>query len=155
MQDSSSEWLGSEWFDRSEPEPDETDDEHYMQRPTSAGSYMGSSPYRTGRGTGNRTVHDNIPKIAEVDDDTTFKKSRKKKLPPLFSDTLRNKPNLSSSADEGGVSDSGGLSGKEEWLKDKSDSPKRVTFRPLGGLQDNKLRKKMKPSTKMVRIGGK
>ena len=154
-QDSSSEWLGSEWFDRSEPEPDETDDEHYMQRPTSAGSYMGSSPYRTGRGTGNRTVHDNIPKIAEVDDDTTFKKSRKKKLPPLFSDTLRNKPNLSSSADEGGISDSAGLSGKEEWLKDKSDSPKRVTFRPLGGLQDNKLRKKMKPSTKMVRIGGK
>ena len=31
--------AGSEWFDRSEPEPDETDDEHYTQRPTSAGSY--------------------------------------------------------------------------------------------------------------------
>ena len=100
-------------------------------------------------------MNDNVPKIAEVDDDNMVKKGRKKKLPPPFSDTLRNRPNLSSSADEGGVSDSAGLSGKEEWLKDKGDSPKRVTFRPLGGLQDNKLRKKMKPSTKMVRIGGK
>ena len=99
-------------------------------------------------------MNDNVPKIAEVDDDNTVRKVEKK-LPPLFSDTLRNRPNLSSSADEGGVSDSAGLSGKEEWLKDKGDSPKRVTFRPLGGLQDNKLRKKMKPSKKMVRIGGK
>ena len=102
-----------------------------------------------------RIMNDNVPKIAEVDDDNTVKKGRKKKLPPLFSDTLRNRPNLSSSTDEGGVSDSAGLSGKEEWLKDKGDSPKRVTFRPLGGLQDNKLRKKNETEHKNERIGGK
>lgn len=150
-QDSSSQWLGSEWFDRSEPEPDETDDEQYnMPRPSSAGSYGGSSsPYRTGKGSNNN----GSGFMGNKEDTNLSKKSRKKKLPPLFSDSLRNKPNLSSSADD---DEDGGMSGKEEWLKDKGDSsPKRVTFQPLGGLQDNKIRKKMKPSTGMVRIGGK
>ena len=94
-QDSSSQWLGSEWFDRSEPEPDETDDEQYNMPRPGTGSYGGSSsPYRTGKGSNN-----NGSGFMGNERDKSIEKS-KKKITPLFSDSLRNKPNLSSSADD-------------------------------------------------------
>ncbi len=134
-QDSSAKWLGSSWFDRSDAE-DGDDNESESQR---------GSPYKMPKSP-------NSSNTGQPDGILKNSPKKKKKLPPLFSDTRRNTPNLSSSADEGGNSD-GGMSGQEEWIRGKSGNPdKNVHFEPLGGLQDNKIRNKIRPSSALRRV---
>jgi hypothetical protein len=68
---------------------------------------------------------------------------KRKKLPPIIK-----KPNFSSSAEEG-EDDTGRMSGQEEWTRGKEE--KKVTFQPFGGLQDNKIMNKKRPSSASIR----